>query len=254
MTVYTDPITAVFDRSAEARLAFDEEVATIARAKDGDEAATFDLMYAYGPALRAAASRYTGLLDAETARAEVIAGFMEVIHSVPEGAILAGFVKPMLSKALDEAVGNGPGFTVPQRTLQRFHAILREAGGDTTKGAMLAPSYSMTVETFVAVLQAVRSADAIDSGAGEERADAIDRALPVWDVAPDDSEDRVLVEVAFAAVDTVETEVCRIAYGFEDPEPQPDAIVAERVGLSRQKAQRTRAKALGKMREAVGIA
>lgn len=70
----------------------------------------------------------------------------------------------------------------------------------------------------------------------------------------DDVEDRLLVEAAFAAVDDLEEEVCRLAYGFSDYDPIPDSEVGYGLGLSRPKVQRVRASALGKMRDAAGVA
>lgn len=248
-------LSEIFDRRAEARLDAVDEAAALSRAKAGDEEATVSLLLAYAPALRSAVSRYRNSLDTEEARAVVLAAFVEVIDRVPEGDRVAGFVSPMLTKALDEAAGHSVGFAVPTRTLQRFYGILREAGGDTTAAAVLAPQRSMTLGTFLSVLQAVRSVDALDGWGlpDDERADLIDEARPMWD-EDTETEDRILVEAAFAAVDDDEARACRVAYAFEDPEPQPDAVVAERLGVSRPKAQRIRARGLGKMRSALGAA
>jgi DNA-directed RNA polymerase sigma subunit (sigma70/sigma32) len=113
----------------------------------------------------------------------------------------------------------------------------------------------MTDSTFLAILDAVRNVDALDAWAASDstRAALIERSAPIWtDSIAVDSSDAELVERAFAAVDPLEERVCRVSYGFEDYEPQPDLVVAERVGLSRQKTQRTRSAALGKMRAALG--
>ena len=48
--------------------------------------------------------------------------------------------------------------------------------------------------------------------------------------------------------------VCRLAYGFEDRDPISDVEIAEELGGSRATTQRTRTRALDKMRFALGVA
>ena len=269
MPSFDNILADIFDRRAEKNLTVEEERDAILAAKDGDQDATVDLLLAYAPALRNAAGQYRnaggvwseGPRDphaAEDLRSAAILGLLEAIQAFdPEVHIrLAAVVKGNLANALQASVVSPVAFSVPSRTLKRFYMILRKAGGDVVKGAELAPQYEMTVSTFMDVLAAVRSADlALPSGEDDQATIAAwEAAKPVWGVEPDSAEDELLVEVAFASVDEMEGDVCRLAYGFADYEPVPDAEIAHRMGLSRQKAQRVRSGALGKMRNALGVA
>ncbi|UIW13527.1 DNA binding protein [Arthrobacter phage Lizalica] len=258
----------IFDRNVERRFeSVEEEVQAIELAKKGDEKATIALMYAYSHALNAAIGqfRYAGGVWAdgkrgahmtEDLRSLVTLGFLEAVNAYdPEvhhrlAAIITQHVREHLSADLVGPVA----FTVPQRTLTRFYSILRKAGGDPVKGAAIAKDHSMTVETFMDVLAAVRTVN-LDIASDSEDDSAMlaqwEAARPVWDRS-DAEEDTVLVETAFAAVDDVEESVCRLAYGFESyGDPVPDIEIGHRLGMTRPTVQRRRSSALGKMRKAL---
>lgn len=236
-----------------------EEAATIKAAQSGDEAAILALFSAYAPALRGAVSHYlTASLPLDDARQAAALGLLEAIHMHDASLSdrLAGMIRTRVHDALSEAVSAATGgFTVPARTLRRFFGILKRADGDIGEAAKLAPEFEMSVDTFYSVLAAVKADESLDleieTNGG---ADAISVMAEI--VAPreiTDAEDRVLVEVAFRAVDGLETQVCSLAYGFADYDPQPDAEVGFRLGFSRLKAQRTRSRALSKMRKALCV-
>lgn len=69
-----------------------------------------------------------------------------------------------------------------------------------------------------------------------------------------DVEDAVLAQAALRAVDPLEKAVCVLAYGFDDRDPISDAEIAEELTMSRATTQRTRTRALDKMRSALGVA
>lgn len=261
----------IFDRRVTTgKLPLEEEREALRAAQAGDEAATLKLLYAYAYALRDAigAYRYAGGVWADGPRDSHLAGdlrmaavegFLEALYAFDlEGAHsrLAATIEGYVANSMSTAVVAPVAINVPERTLKRFYSILRKAQGDPIKGAALAPQYSMTVETFVSVLTAVRSTQSLDGPTDEADGDSPDR-LDIQIAGRDyydDVEDKLLVETAFAAVDDLEEDVCRLAYGFSDYDPIPDAEVGHRLGLSRPKVQRVRASALGKMRNALGVA
>jgi DNA-directed RNA polymerase specialized sigma subunit len=267
VNLFANVITDVFERHAENRLDIDEERAAIERAKLGDTDATVALVYAYAPALRSSVSNFrkgavargerpnpAALADL---RMSAIEGLIEAVHAFDPDRYdrLAATVSKYVANSVATYLVSPIAITIPQRTLTRFYGILRTAEGNAAEGARIAPEYEMTTETFLAVLSAVREADSFDALAADEGDDrGFVNVSPVWDGAQADAEDRILVEAAFAAVDQLEADVVRLAYGFTDYDPVPDAEVAERLGLSRQKAQRTRNSALSHMRDALGVA
>lgn len=247
----------IFDRGAEARLSLDEERETIHAAQSGDDAAKLKLLYAYAPALRNAVARYTDVLGSEDARSFAVLAFLDAIAQFDETKYdrLAAVVAPMVTNELAEAVANRADVTVPSRTRTRFFGILRRAEGNVHKAALLAPTYEMSRETFYAVLEAINT-ESMDAPVGErDEFGGYERpAAPLWN--PDDvfadAEDRILVEMAFTAVDDLETDICRMSYGFTSYNPVPDGQIADDLGMSRPTVQRRRAGALTKMRDALG--
>ena len=279
---YTTIARDIFRNRAERRFeSAEDEREAIALAQLGDQTATVDLIYAYAPALRNGVKWYTRALpsapqtaDTEDIHAQAIMGLIEAIHAFDADAHdrLAAIAQQYISEAIAGAASPVAAFTVPKRTLTRFFGILRAAEGDTARAIELAPQYEMRRETFLSVLSAVRNVDSYDAltnVAATWRPGQTDRkggsyeygdyghdiiAAPLWDGTQADAEDRILVEAAFRAVDTMEADVTRLAYGFTDYEPVPDAEIGHRLGMSRQKTQRTRSSALGKMRSALGVA
>jgi DNA-directed RNA polymerase specialized sigma subunit len=271
MNAFSKVLADIFDNNTERRFdSAEAELEAIAKAKAGDEQATIALMYAYAHALNAATGqfRHAGGVWSEgkrnahltdDLRSIVVLGFMEAINAYdPEvhdrlAAVIKQYVVHHLSADLVDPIA----FHVPQRTLTRFYSILRKANGDPIKGAALAPKFEMRVDTFMDVLAAVRTVN-LELAEDEDDDTAMraqwEAARPLWD-RPEAEEDALLVEAAFSAVDDVEEQVCRLAYGFETyGDPVPDAEIGHRLGLSRQKTQRTRAAALGKMRQALAVA
>lgn len=270
MASFDKVLADIFDRNIERRFdSAEAEFEAIARAKAGDEQATVDLMYAYSHALNSALGqfRYAGGVWSEgkrnshltdDLRAIVTLGFVEAINAYdPEvhdrlAAVITQHIRHHLSADLVDPIA----FHVPQRTLTRFYSILRKAEGDPIKGAALAPQHSMTVETFMDVLAAVRTVN-LELATDEEDDSAVraqwEAARPVWDRA-DAEDDALLVEAAFDAVDDVEEKVCRLAYGFETyGDPVADAEIAHQLGMTRPTVQRRRSGALNKMREALAV-
>jgi DNA-directed RNA polymerase specialized sigma subunit len=262
MTAFENVLAEVFEQGAETRMTVEEERLALAKAQLGDQDATIALVYAYAPALRNAASSYRSAGgawggDSEDLRTAAIEGLLEAIHAFDPtshdrlAAIIAGY----LADAVSTSIVGPIAFSIPSRTLKRFYGILRAAGGNVYEAAALAPAYEMKTETFLAVFYAVRNVDSLDVDHGTDESERWNRAdvRPLWDGKEADVEDAILVEAAFQAVDSLEADVVRLAYGFSDFDPVPDAEIAHRLGFSRQKVQRTRTGALEKMRAALAV-
>lgn len=249
-----------------------DETLTIAAAKLGDEGATLRLLRAYGPALRAAVSRFkSGVVDGQTSGAHsadgtpsrsiedlhgaALVAFMEVLteHDPALNPRLAGRLVPRLNKHLADEATRSAAFAVPERTLSRFYGILREYDGDVSEATEHASDHGMSREVFLQILAAAQT-DSVEAVTVSQDGTPYDvAASPVFTSSPVvDVEDRILVEVAFKAVDDEEERICRLAYGFTEYDPQPDAEIAHRTGLTRPTVQRKRAIALGKMRKKLG--
>lgn len=269
MNAFALVLSDIFNNSAERRLSLEDERSAIAAAQQGDQDALVALCYAYAAALRSASSNLRRAatdhllgapVDVDDVESAAVAGLIDAVYAFdPEKYDrLAALAPSYIADSLSEVNSSAAGFRVPARTLTRFFGVLREAKGDAAFAARLAPERSMTTETFLDVLAALRVegyhvTDGEDeNGSGAE----LDGAL-VFDGAVTrtvaDVEDQHLVEAAFAAVDTLEGDVCRLAYGFADFDPQSDDSVGVHMGLSRQKVQRVRTGALVKMRAALGV-
>lgn len=234
-----------------------QELAFIDRAKNGDQDAILALMGAYIAVLRSAVGKYAHILGRDDARQAAFEGLMRAVAAFDpaKGRRLATVIRQHVADTLASAAGEaGEGFTIPERTLKRFFGILAKADGDVPRAAELAPKYEMTQDTFYGVLQAVRSTGSLEAHLEADGDTVMAQLEPVVaDREFVDVEDRVLVEMAFAAVDDLEAKVCRMAYGFDEHyRPLPDAEIGAQLGMSRLKALRTRQRALTKMRHAVG--
>jgi DNA-directed RNA polymerase specialized sigma subunit len=259
-------LSDIFDRNIEHRFeSADAEREAIALAKNGDNEAVIALMYAYSYALNNAVKWFTRALPSadksalEEVRLNLVTGLIEAVRKfdASEHKRLAAIIKPHLTEQISETAVSASAFTVPRRTLIRFFSILRHANGNVYEAAALAPSYSMATQTFLAVLSALRGVESYDADSSEDEAsdklDRLDSAQSIYGVDLS-NEDRLTVEAAFEAVDELETDVCKLAYGFTDYDPVADAEIGHRLGLSRPKVQRVRSGALGKMRQALGVA
>ncbi|CCQ44285.1 RNA polymerase sigma factor, sigma-70 family protein [Pseudarthrobacter siccitolerans] len=257
--------TEIFNATAELRFeSVEAEREAIAAAKQGDNAAMESLLRAYAFAIKSAVSRFraegaSATADEEDLRSSALLGFVEAVNTFDpdKHERLAAVVKNVLARTLREEYMTPTAFSVPDRTLTRFYGILRKAEGNVYEAAALAPQFDMSRETFFAVLSAVRNVDTLDGAPNSDdelHGDLTASARPLWDGAASDAEDAILIATAFEAVNDLEEEVCRLAYGFTEYEPVPDAEIGHRLGLSRQKTQRTRSSALGKMRQALAVA
>lgn len=250
-----------------------EEVALIEAAQAGDEDAYARLLEIYGPAIRAAVNSARKIIDEEEAQATALVAFAEVLasHDPHNPDYLDGRLAPRLAPHLKDALGlavaGSYAFQVPKRSLTRYLGILKEADGDPAAARDLAPSRSMSVETFDAIRAAAAATSLTEAtefgedfhrtGEGSEgtsyRASDL-AASPLFAPAPVvDIEDRLLVQAAFRAVEDQEARIVELAYGFTEYDPVPDAEIAHRLGLTRPTVQRKRGKALTSMRKALGV-
>lgn len=260
MNEFQTILADIFDRGAEVRLSQDEERETIHAAKAGDEAAKIKLAYAYAPALRNAVTRYTDVLGQEDARMAAVIALLDSVAAFDPDRYdrLAAVIAPALTNELGEQVASSAAVYVPSRTRARFFGILRRAEGDVHRAALLAPQYAMSRETFYAVHEAI-NVESVDDRQDDDRGEFTGRGLeahmrPIWNAEDvyGDATDRILVEMAFGSVDDLETDICRLSYGFSSYNPVPDGQIAADLGMTRPTVQRRRAGALAKMRDSLG--
>lgn len=248
------------------RLTVDQEREAIVLAQGGDPDATEALLRAYGRTLRKTVGKAKKVMDEEEARATALVAFTEVLqsHDVEDENYadprLASRLKPHLLDSLGQAQAGAEAFTIPKRTLTRFHGILRAADGAPERGVEICESMGMSRDVFLATLDAVGTGALDESASDEDGRDRIESATPLFaDSHEADVEDRLLIETAFAAVDDEEARIIELRYGFRSTEDYaageeiPDGEVAKIVGLTRPTVQRRRASGLEKMREATGV-
>lgn len=224
----------------------------------------------YQPAVRNVLKRYRDSLPAEDAEQEAYAAFLETVmgHDLSKSPRLAGRITEALTHALDRAaVEASSAWAIPYRTLQRFHGILRRAEGDVEEGARLAPSYQMPTETFLRIANLLRQTGTLDLAPTEEErfntpAAEVGSLVGAADRDPFvDADDRMLADIARAAVTDTQRAITDRAYGFVPVEVDgalvepvvSDALIAADLGMSRATVQRQRVAALNTMRQALGL-
>lgn len=257
-------ITSLFTYDADAEtLPLAQEVALITAAQDGDAEAYDELLRTYGPALRNAVNRAKKTLDVEEARSTALLAFHECLmgHDVDDENYVDGRLAPRLLPALKEALGEAQVeanalFQIPRRSFTRYLGILAAADGDALAARELAPSMGMKETTFDSIRAVVHESTSVEAALAGSEGDTL-AATPILEVTEhstfDEVEDRVLIEIAFTAVDDEEARIIELGYGFTEYDPVPDAEIGHRLGLSRPAVQRKRGKGLSKMRESLGV-
>lgn len=228
---------------------------TIAAAKLGDEAATLRLFSAYLPTMKQAVGHFSETLGRDDARQTAVLGLLRAIQAfnAEHHLRLAAVIREYLHLELQEAERDASsGFSVPPRTVRRALGILERAGRDVNEAVRIAPEYQMEPATLLAVLAAISSVTSLDQAIDARGEAALyDAEAVTADRAVSDIDDRQKVRVAMAAVTPLERDVCRMAYGFTDPDPIPDAEIGHRMGMGRVRTLRVRHRALSKMSAAL---
>lgn len=226
-------------------------------AQHGDRDAYEALLADFVPNLLGLSRAFADRLGREEAESAALLGFVEAVNayepsSDPDGvgvvAILSGYVR----EALASAAGVTMPFSVPERTAKRFWGILRAAEGDPVKAAQIAPDFDMASDTFRSIFVLMRGTSSLEAWVEAERHGG--DSFYGWTVESSTVEDEFDVERAFRSVDTMERDVVRAAYGFTEYRPMSDEeIASEGWAGSRSRVQRTRTRALEKMRKALGV-
>lgn len=230
----------------------------IESAREGDEYAFELLARQYAPALRRAVRDGGAWQDRGELEQAALLGFAEAIRDC-EGDRLAGIIRQYITRAVAEVTGSYTALHIPQRTLSRFASLIRKAREELGEDANydhvldwaegLAEHAGMAPETFAAVRLA-RYSDSYHllEENGIEPSSWEDAAYAVCE------SDAKLCGIALEAISDHERTVVSRAYGFSTYDPEPDAQIAQLLGLSRPKVQRLRTGALAKMRDALGLA
>lgn len=233
----------------------------ISRVQAGDSEASWPLIQKYAPHMVRIARRYLDRMDRDDLSGLAIEGLLTAVRAFrpdSDTRVLAAILGPYVENALARGIASAIPMVVPDRTYTRYAGIMRRAEGDVNVAVSLAPAHGMSVEVLLAIRRAMTSVDSLDEHIGEDDDggnlhDVIPAALAEFDetVAND-----LLVSLAFGAVDELEKDITRLAYGFEPEQygdPMPDAEIAHRVGMTRPTVQRRRVKALDKMRERLAV-
>lgn len=269
MTITTFADIFKYDASVKP-ISVEEEVALIVRAQSGDEDAVLALIRQYGPLLRSNVARTAKVMNRDDAEGAALLAFMEALreHDVNDPRYktgsLSSTLRPKVFRALAEARAeeNSRIALVPRTTFERYLAVMDAAGGDPDEGAQIAPSHDLASKTFASIFAMVHDSPHVTTTETEDSdgEDFLGRARPVRGEQRDDfeaAEDAVLADIALDSLDDQERDVVEFSYGFRETddfawnEPMPDGAVADVVGLSRQKVQRTRRAAIKTMRVAL---
>ena len=244
MTENLFDLDTLFTYAAAEPLTEAAEAAAITAAQAGDEAATLQLLAAYGPVLRSTVAEYKGgLADGQLSarqgdysepsslladlRQAALLGFMEALQAYDpaKGARLAGIVRQYINDAVGIEANGRSAFEIPKRTLTRFFGIMAEADNDLEAALALAPKREMAADTFMTIYRSL-AADSLESlldsdttsgsisGPGT-RSDRTSTS-PVFAPSPVvDVEDRILCDAALRACDDDEHRVVSLQYGFQ---------------------------------------
>lgn len=258
-------IEQIFVGKISVNLSRQEELDLVTAHRQGDESATVRLMQAYAGLLNSSVRRFTqtgnqdqALGDLDDMRSSALVGLLEAVKAFDpaQHERIATIAPRYIAGELSSEATGASHFTVPERSMKRYWSILREANGDVMNALQLAPTMHMDPSTFLSIHSAVRGTSSYSGteqdGAPEVYHTSVDGVVASTELV---IEDAMLVAAAFEAIDGDQTEVVRSYYGFDDyGEPQSDAEVAHRMGLSRPKVQRVRASALNDMRKKLGVA
>lgn len=217
----------------------------IEKAREGDETATWDLLYQYRGALQAAARRVRtsarGLTpeQIEDLESNLIVTAIEVIKEKfdPARYERLSFVLP---KYLQEtATQTISALTIPRSVLGRWFKILRLADNDMDQAARIAPDHGLSVNSFRAIANALRCSDS----------DWLAEHFDPFKISPDVETQR-LAYIALGVLSPTQRTVVEYAYGFRG-DPSPDAEIGDILMMPRRTAQTHRRNALIAMRAAL---
>ena len=242
----------------------------IARVRAGDSEAFTQLEEQYGPLMRRLAMTYRDRLDEADMWQEMRLALVEAArdHDTERNPTLAGYFPEIARLRLGNAASaQSSAWNIPPTTVKRYLAIRKRADEIGADPRDLLAEFKMSASTYAQIEALMRteslSAPADDDEAEREITSTL-AAVIVTAGEPVDVLDRLerkmLSDRARASLsDDMQKRVITLAYGFEDVEYDgawieptvPDGVLAEVVGASRSRIQRTRTKALNVMREAL---
>lgn len=237
----------------------DEQFYVLA-AQAGDEDAWLSLLRAYIPAIQSVVARHAAsALANDDVRQTAVEGFLRAVREFDTSKGLRRIdPRRQVSQQLSEQYGSAFTASVPRRTRERVAQILRAAGGDAKLAEELAPEFGMSARTFHEAyegLQALQPVRPVQDGDGYDFPTDITAtvAAPTWvaDRAqePATLEDTELVEAALRSdLSAAQRTAIIFYYGLTGEEPQTDAQIGERLGVSRSRAAHIRLDALAKVR------
>lgn len=257
-----DDIFVNTDTVTREPLSLEDETKLIARSVEESgqrRQPSFDrLMWQYIPALRGrVASEYRrtgGSVDIDDIRSNVLAGFVDAVHSTRPGAPLAQTLENAIYRASDETNAQG-AIAVPAQRRREYTAAMRDAEGNLENAIELTRGKSLSETSMRTIHAALNGADSIDSEAAQAHSvtdpyESVDMTLEVA---------RALKALAEAGLgsDSKEFRVIVRAFGFGKHEPLTDVAIAEDLAASgsgagsRATVGRTRERAVRMMHDAL---
>lgn len=238
-------VTKVLTRGDEVVIPAGAEPDLIASARANNVDALVALIRGYGPAIRKAAKMVPHLDDEEVASA-VLEAVAEALADAE--ASLAPHLPRALREAFTEASRGSQAYSIPARTLSRYFSILRKAEGDPGKALSICAEHHMTRETFMAVTEALVTAEPVLAPDGEV----------LWHVTtPEPLEDEATSELLAAcwqAVDSDEELILQSLYGFLSyGAPRTPEETSYYTGIPKRDVVKLKRTGLTAMREALGL-
>ena len=238
----------------------DDERPIIQKAQNGCGESYETLLTKYAPLLKKYARSAPRTAETDEVQGALLLGFVEAVtdYQPEQHDTLAATLPNYLKRSLSGIGITASSFTIPQRSLSRWLMIMRKADGNTFKALEMAPSFSMTTETFLAIRSVLRDTNSLEAVllGGEY----VVRTLHIHSKDPVGESDHELTQLVFQHkgdendLTDQEAQVLRHAYGYMTyGEPQTDDAVGANIGISRSSVQRIRTTALDKARRRLGI-
>lgn len=237
-----------------------EERELIALAQNGCNTSYETLMAKYAPLLKKYARSAPHTIEKDEIESALLLGFVEAVQDfdLEEHSILSITLPNHLKRALSEVGVVSASFTIPQRSLSRWLSIHRKAEGNIYAAMALAPTYSMSTETFMSIYTALRETNSLEAVLVGDA--YVVKSLHINTETPTGESDQDLANLIFDVrgddqdLTDREAVILRYAYGWmEYGRPLNDSELAEKFDMSRATAQRVRTTALAKARKRLGV-
>lgn len=246
-TVFERTVRNIFERGAEELLGEVELLDVIERVKAGCNEATVKLLLAHAPALRNSARRlgFDKLNASDLIEARNVAAYA-LVNAASKGKPVVEEINEEVEEFFADALGM---VKIPPRTLWRYFSILKRAEDDVELAlASCGSEAHMSREVFLAVHAAISKESLFDPATSEEVV-----LVGADDASLTDVEDRIMAEIALAAMSDPSRDVCRLVHGFVDGNPRSLSEASVELGLGKTTVFDRHASGLAAGRKALGL-